>query len=112
MECCTRFHPMLKASGGSIIIISSTAALHATRGNPAYGASKTGALGLTRNLGDAWAPDGIRVNGIAPGMIPTKITTVTTSTPKRVQPSTTKITLGPLGNTTAIPGTALFPASP
>jgi len=29
-------------------------------GNPAYGASKTGALGLTRNLGDAWARDGIR----------------------------------------------------
>jgi len=51
MECCTRFHPMLKVSGGSIIIISSTAALHSTRGNPAYGASKTGGVGPRRHPG-------------------------------------------------------------
>ena len=36
-------------------------------GNPAYNASKTGAVGLTRTLGEAWAENGIRVNGIAPG---------------------------------------------
>jgi 3-oxoacyl-[acyl-carrier protein] reductase len=112
MECCTRFHPMLKASGGSIIIISSTAALHSTRGNPAYGASKTGALGLTRNLGDAWAADGIRVNGIAPGMIPTKMTKITTDNPKRVEAWEAQIPLGRLGKTTEIAGVALFLASP
>jgi len=113
MECCMRFYPMLKASAGSIIIIiSSTAALHATRGNPAYGASKTGALGLTRNLGDAWARDGIRVNGIAPGMIPTKMTRVTTSNPKRVEAWEAQIPLGRLGKTTEIAGVALFLASP
>jgi 3-oxoacyl-[acyl-carrier protein] reductase len=112
MECCTRFYPMLKASKGSIIIISSTAALHSTRGNPAYGASKTGALGLTRTLGDAWAPDGIRVNGIAPGMIPTKMTKVTTSNPKRVGAWEAQIPLGRLGQTTEIAGVALFLASP
>src|SRR5882724_1573386 len=112
MECCTRFYPMLKASGGSIIIISSTAALHSTRGNPAYGASKTGALGLTRTLGDAWAPDGIRVNGIAPGMIPTKMTRVTTDNPNRVEAWKKQIPHGRLGKTTEIAGVALFLASP
>ncbi|QDW40619.1 SDR family oxidoreductase [Bradyrhizobium sp. KBS0727] len=112
MECCARFYTMLKASAGSIIIISSTAALHSTRGNPAYGASKTGALGLTRTLGDAWAPDGIRVNGIAPGMIPTKMTRVTTDNPNRVEAWKKQIPLGRLGTTSEIAGVALFLASP
>ncbi|MEA2862520.1 MAG: 3-oxoacyl-[acyl-carrier protein] reductase, partial [Bradyrhizobium sp.] len=55
MACATRFYPMLAASRGSLIIVSSTAAYHSTKGNPAYNASKTGAVGLTRTLGQAWA---------------------------------------------------------
>jgi len=74
MACATRFHPQLSASKGSLIIVSSTAAYHSTMGNPAYNASKTGAVGLTRTLGEAWAEDGIRVNGIAPGLVDTKMT--------------------------------------
>jgi 3-oxoacyl-[acyl-carrier protein] reductase len=74
MACAQKFHPMLRAAKGSLIIVSSTAAFHATRGNPAYNASKTGALGLTRTLGQAWADEGIRVNGIAPGLVDTKMT--------------------------------------
>ena len=112
MDCCARFQPLLVASRGSVIIVSSTAALHATRGNPAYGASKTGALGLTRNLGDAWAPLGIRVNGIAPGMVPTKMTRVTTDNPKRMQAIVGQIPLGRLGTTADMAGVALFLASP
>lgn len=112
MDCCVRFQPLLAASCGSVIIVSSTAALHATRGNPAYGASKTGALGLTRNLGDAWAPLGIRVNGIAPGLVPTKMTRVTTDNPKRAQAVIGKIPLGRLGRTADMAGVALFLASP
>jgi 3-oxoacyl-[acyl-carrier protein] reductase len=112
MACCTRFQPLLKASGGSIVIISSTAAFHATRGNPAYGASKAGAMGLTRTLADAWAPDGIRVNGIAPGMVPTKMTRVTTDSPKRVEAIRAQIPLGRLGTAQEIASVALFLASP
>src|SRR5882757_5178717 len=69
MACATRFYQMLSAANGSLIIVSSTAAYHSTKGNPAYNASKTGAVGLTRTLGEAWAEDGIRVNGIAPGLV-------------------------------------------
>src|SRR5262249_31025509 len=82
MACATKFHPMLRASRGALIIVSSTAAYHATMGNPAYNASKAGAVGLTRTLGQAWAEDGIRVNGIAPGLVATKMTKVTTSNAK------------------------------
>ena len=58
MACAAKFQPMLRASRGSLIIVSSTAAYHATKGNPAYNASKTGAVGLTRTLAQAWALTG------------------------------------------------------
>ena len=35
MACATKFHALLKASQGTLIIVSSTAAYHATKGNPA-----------------------------------------------------------------------------
>ena len=82
MTCATQFHTLLRAAKGSLIIVSSTAAYHSTKGNPAYNASKTGAVGLTRTLGEAWAGEGIRVNGIAPGLVDTKMTKVTTANPK------------------------------
>jgi len=112
MDLCSLYRPQLKASAGAIIIISSTAAFHSTRGNPAYSASKTGAMGLTRTLGDAWAPDGIRVNGIAPGMVPTKMTQVTTTHPRRAEAFCAQVPLGRFGTTAEIASVALFLASP
>jgi 3-oxoacyl-[acyl-carrier protein] reductase len=112
MACAQKFHPMLRAANGSLIIVSSTAAFHATRGNPAYNASKTGALGLTRTLGQAWADDGIRVNGIAPGLVDTKMTKVTTENPKRLDDALARIPLQRLGTPADMAGAALFLASP
>jgi len=93
-------------------VVSSTAACHATRGNPAYSAAKTGALGLTRTLGQAWAEDGIRVNGIAPGLVDTKMTKVTTENPKRLEGALERIPLKRLGTPADMAGAALFLASP
>lgn len=62
--------------GSSIINISSVLAL-TTAGLPqaAYAASKSGLLGLTRDLAQQWATrKGIRVNAIAPGFFPTEMT--------------------------------------
>jgi 3-oxoacyl-[acyl-carrier protein] reductase len=112
MACATRFHALLRASKGSLIIMSSTAAYHSTKGNPAYNASKTGALGLTRTLGQAWAEDGIRVNGIAPGLVDTKMTKVTTANPKRLEAAIERIPLKRLGTPADMAGAALFLASP
>jgi NAD(P)-dependent dehydrogenase (short-subunit alcohol dehydrogenase family) len=39
----------------------------------AYAASKSGVMGLTRGLANEWAPLGIRVNGLAPGVFPTDL---------------------------------------
>ena len=112
MACATRFYPMLAASRGSLIIVSSTAAYHSTKGNPAYNASKTGAVGLTRTLGQAWAEAGIRVNGIAPGLVDTKMTKVTTANPKRLEGAIEHIPLKRLGTPADMAGAALFLASP
>ena len=112
MACSGRFFPMLKESRGSLIIVSSAAAFHSTRGNPAYNASKTGAFGLTRTLAEAWAGDGIRVNGIAPGFVATKMTAVTTENPKRLEATVARIPQGRFGTPADIAGVALFLVSP
>lgn len=112
MSCSTKFHDMLAASHGALIIVSSTAAFHATRGNPAYNAAKAGAVGLTGTLAQAWAGHGIRVNGIAPGLVATKLTKVTTENPKRLAAALERIPLGRLGTPADMAGVALFLASP
>jgi 3-oxoacyl-[acyl-carrier protein] reductase len=112
MACAIKFHDMLAASKGSLITVSSTAAFHSTRGNPAYNASKTGAVGLTRTLAEAWAKDGIRVNGIAPGLVDTKLTKVTTENPERLAGSLQGIPMRRLGTPEDMAGVALFLASP
>lgn len=112
MACSGKFRDMLRASHGSLIIVSSTAAFHSTRGNPAYNASKAAAVGLTRTLGEAWAEDGIRVNGIAPGFVATKMTRVTTQNPKRLEAALGRIPIKRLGTPADMAGAALFLASP
>ncbi|HRJ63757.1 SDR family NAD(P)-dependent oxidoreductase [Brevundimonas sp. UBA2416] len=112
MACAQKLAPALEAHGGSLIIISSVGGLRAARGNPAYSASKAGAIHLTRALGDAWAGRSIRVNGIAPGLIATKMTEVTTSDPTRLQERLKGIPLNRLGRPEEIAGVALFLASP
>ena len=112
MACSGKFYDHLRAVQGALIIVSSTAAYHATRGNPAYNASKAGAVGLTRTLGQAWAGDGIRVNGIAPGLVDTKLTKVTTEHPRRLQAAKERIPLGRLGTPEDMAGVVLFLASP
>lgn len=112
MHCSAKFFPMIKERQGSITIISSIGAFKSVIGNPAYAASKAGAFGLTRTLGDAWGREGVRVNGIAPGMIATKMTAVTTKHPDRLQTALDTISLGRLGEPVDIAHAALFLASP
>ena len=112
MACAMRFLADLKASGGNIITVSSTSAFHATRGNPAYNASKAGVVALTRTLGQAWATDGVRVNGVAPGLVDTKLTKITTQHPKRLEGALATIPARRLGTPADMAGAVLFLASP
>lgn len=112
MACCRKFQSQLAAGRGAILIVSSVAAFGATIGNPAYAASKAALVNLTRTLGKAWAPDGIRVNGIAPGLVETKLTRITTSNPKRRAASLVAIPAGRIGTPADMAAAALFLCSP
>lgn len=61
---------ILKAGGGSIINIASTAGVFTDRGFAAYGTAKAALCHLTKNLAADLAPK-IRVNAVAPGAIAT-----------------------------------------
>jgi len=112
MHLATRFYPMIKQRQGSMVIIGSIGAFKSVVGNPAYAASKAGLFGLTRTLGDAWGREGVRVNGIAPGMIATKMTKATTDHPDRLQAALDTISLGRLGLPVDVADMALFLVSP
>jgi 3-oxoacyl-[acyl-carrier protein] reductase len=67
--------PHLEASGaGRIVNIASTEAVVATGGIPAYTATKTGVLGLTRSFAVELGRRGVTVNAICPGPIRTGMT--------------------------------------
>lgn len=112
MACAAKYETALAAAHGTVIVIGSIASIRATKGNPGYSASKSGALGLTRTLAEAWAPRGIRVNGIAPGFVETKLTDVTTQHPKRRAAALAGIPAGRFGSVEEMAGVALFLASP
>ncbi len=112
MACANKFIDMLVAARGSMIIVSSSAAFHATRGVPAYGASKVGAMGLTRILAQTYAARGVRVNGIAPGFIPTRLTAKTTEDQRLTETALARIPMGRFGTSEEMAGIAVFLASP
>lgn len=75
MRVCQACHPLLKANGSAAIVnISSVAAVLGMPGRSSYAAAKAGVEGLTRTLAVEWAPDGIRVNAVAPGYIDSHMT--------------------------------------
>jgi len=59
---------LVKRGGGSIICVSSIAALRG-HGRTAYAAAKAGVIGFVRSVAVQLGPQGIRVNAIAPGQV-------------------------------------------
>jgi len=64
-------HTALAQSRGSLTVIASKTGLVAQRNSPIYVATKGAAVQLARALALDWAPEGIRVNAVCPGIVDT-----------------------------------------
>lgn len=96
---------------GAIVTTSSTNGFHPEDDSSAYDISKGAIVMLTRTLAQSLAPHGIRVNGIAPGLIRTPLTAGLLNTPKQ-QHYEKKILLGRLGEPDDCAGAVVFLLSP
>jgi NAD(P)-dependent dehydrogenase (short-subunit alcohol dehydrogenase family) len=69
LQACGR--AMAARGGGSIVNVTSRLGLVGLAGSAVYGATKGGLHALTRGAAVEWAPLGIRVNAVAPGLTET-----------------------------------------
>jgi len=110
-RCASAFHGALSASQGAVVNIASMYARFGSPMNPAYGASKAAVEQLTKSLSIAWAPDGVRVNAIAPGFIVTEQSARARESVEFTKRVEARTPLGRWGQPGDIAGTALFLAS-
>ena len=103
---------MIKAKRGSIINIDSLNTYAPLRGVGVYAMSKAGVLMMTKAQALEWGRHKIRVNSIAPGFFPTKMTGETWEKNHMIEWAKTNTPLGKLGDVEELIGAAIFLASP
>ncbi len=81
-ELTRKCHPLLKASRGSVVSMSSVAGMTHLKSGVIYGMTKAAMIQFTRNIAVEWAPDGIRVNAVSPWYIETPLTAGVLSNPE------------------------------
>jgi len=101
----------LRRTRGTVINITSIAAYNASPGSIGYSTSKAGAQMLSKALACELAPDGIRVNAIAPGVIETEMTRPSREEPARRERLLARIPMARFGKPEELVGAAVFLAS-
>lgn len=103
----------LEQGGGSVINLASVEGLlghHPDRqGTIAHNTAKGAVINMTRALAAEWGPRNIRVNAIAPGFFPSKMTMATVD--RHGDEILRQTPLGKLGGDTDLMGAALLLAS-
>ena len=97
-------------SGSVLYVGSMTSARAGLRDTVAYGAAKSGLLGLMRTLAVEWAGHGVRVNTVAVGFVATEMTRDVDGTPAR-QALVSRTPIGRLGTPEEIARVIAFLAS-
>lgn len=110
--CCRAVIPIMAKQGRGVIVnISSIAGYTGGGGGTVpYAAAKGGVIVFTRGLAKELAPLGIRVNGVAPGVIDTPMQHRFT-VPEQLQAWARQVPLGRIGRPEDIVGAVLFLAS-
>ena len=111
-QACGR--EMIQRQYGRIINVASVAGLKSSMPTgihyAGYAASKAGLMGLTRELAAQWAPHNIRVNAIAPGFFPSRMTEKVLAASQPYIES--GIPMGRVGCAGELKGVAVFLAAP
>ena len=111
--CCRAVLPLMEQAGRGCIITITSLARHdgGGAGSAHYAAAKGGVITFTRALAKEFGPLGIRVNGIAPGLIATRFHDRFTM-PEARKATVERTPLRREGQPEDIAGVALFLASP
>ncbi|NTV64747.1 MAG: glucose 1-dehydrogenase [Oscillochloris sp.] len=111
--------PELRRHGGGVIVnVASLHGLRAESGWAAYAASKGGAIALSREMALDYAPEGIRVNCVCPGLIDTPQLRTAALHERRAHPEellrawAARQPLGRLGTPEEVADLVLFLAGP
>ncbi|MCG5073602.1 SDR family NAD(P)-dependent oxidoreductase [Paraburkholderia tagetis] len=104
--------PLLERSKGVVVNVASMLSYLADVEVPAYCASKTGILGLTRALAHSFGVAGVRVNAIAPGYHRTDMTRALWESPVSAGKIAARAALKRWGEAEDLVGAAVFLASP
>ena len=98
-------------TGGKIINIASMLSFQGGIRVPAYTASKSGVMGLTKALANEWAKYNININAIAPGYMATDNTQAIREDEKRNKEILDRIPAGRWGTPEDLAGSVIFLAS-
>jgi 3-oxoacyl-[acyl-carrier protein] reductase len=98
--------------GGSIVLVSSAAAMTGLANHEAIAAAKAGVIGLTLSAAATYASYNLRVNAIAPGLVETEMTKSITANESALKASAGMHALGRIGNTDDIASAIIFFLSP
>ncbi len=102
---------MIEQKGGRIINITTVGAEKAELGMAAYGCSKAALKMLTRCMAREWAPFGILVNAVGPGLTRTDFSKPIWSNPDIAKHVESLLPMGRLAEPEEIVGSVLFLAS-
>ena len=105
-------YPLLKASRGCIVNMSSVSALTHISSGSIYGMTKAALTQLTRNLAVEWAMDSIRVNAIAPWYIETPLIETVLADAEKLKGILARTPMQRLGRPEEVAAAALFLSLP